>query len=482
MSRATGSGIAALRAGRDTLVVLLPEFATSYHSAHPWSGNDGLLRQGRGRNAQLSAGLAARWGPFTAVILPQYAEEANLAFQVRQYPQPVVDPARNLWANPFYRPGNTMDYPQRFGDRPRAVLRPQGRIAYEPGLGIRIGVGSETRWWGPGLQNALLLSSNAPAIEQIFLESAAPIQTPLGQFGYTYLLGRLNESEFFDFKSENDQRSLSAASLNWTPPPSWSLLPDLSLSRAVMARQSPGMATALDFARNVGRPWSRPADTLSQREQITTVAALWRVPEAGVEAWVEWARYELPGTFREYLEQPGHAQGYTLGFQWAKPVSLGLLHIATEFSYAEPSPSIRTRPIKTSYVGTSVEQGWTHEGQMLGPWIGPAASSQWAMADLYRGPWRVGGTLGRLRRDAEFRFIEPFPLKREDIQMYASLRVGRTLWGWDALLEYTDAVRLNHLFQAFPIPGTSGNDTEGVDLINRSLLFTISPHLSPRRR
>lgn len=484
MARGTAAGIAELARRASAIYLLQPEIAASYHSAHPWGGNDGPLRAGRGRNLLASAGLAGRWGPVTAMILPQYAEEANLEFQVRQYPQPIENPPRNLWANPFYAPGNTADFPQRFGDQSRSTVEAQWRVAVEPGFGLRLGVGRETRWWGPGLNNALLISGNAPAIDQLFVEAAAPLKTPIGRLSYTYMLGRLEESEFFDFNAANDTRSLSAATLHWTPSERFELLPILSVSRAVMARRSPGWATALDFGRNVGRAWSRPADTSSGREQITTIAALWRVPEAGIEAWAEWARLQFPGSLREFMEQPGHSQGYTLGFQWAKPTARGsLFHLATEWTYLEPDPSIRTRPVKTSYVGTAVEHGWTHRGQMLGPWIGPAASTQWIMGDWYVGAWRFGGNLGRLRRDANFRFIEPLPLKREDTQMWAGLRLGRTLWGFDVLLDYTDAVRLNHLFQAYWVPGTTDdfNFTTGVDLINRSLALTIAPHLPLRR-
>lgn len=484
MARSSALGVAELSESRTGVYVLLPEFAASYHSAHPWGGNDGPLRAGRGRNGLVSGGLAGRWGPVTAMILPQYAEEANLEFQVRQYPQPIENPPRNLWANPFYAPGNTADYPQRFGDRSRSTVDAQWRLAVEPGFDIRVGVGRETRWWGPGLNNALLISANAPAFDQVFVESAAPLLTPIGGFRYSYMLGRLEESEFFDFTQANNERSFSAATVQWTPSDRFELMPIVSISRGVMARRSPGWSTALDFGRNVGRAWSRPADSISGREQITTIAALWRVPAAGIEAWAEWARLQFPGSLREFMEQPGHSQGYTLGFQLAKPTRGGsLFHLATEWTYLEPDPSIRTRPVKTSYVGTVVEQGWTHRGQMLGPWIGPAASTQWVMGDWYVGPWRVGGSLGRLRRDANFRFIEPFPLKREDTQMWAGLRLGRTLRGFDVVLDYTDAVRLNHLFQAYRVPGTSEdyNFTTGVDLINRSIALTIAPHIPLRR-
>jgi hypothetical protein len=463
-------------AGRGSLTLLGPELVFSQHSAHPWGGNDGPLRAGRGDNLLVSLGVALRLGRLEAMILPQVVQEANRLFQVLPYPQP-VPPVRNVWANPFYRPGNSMDYPQRFADASRSALKVQGRLALRAHRAAVIGVGNESRWWGPGIENALLLSSNAPGFAHVFVESPGAISASVGSFEYAVLLGQLRESAIFDFDPSNDQRALSAASLVWTPPASWGVLPTLGVSRAVMSLGAPRIGDALGFLRDAGRPWTVPADTLLGRDQITTVFLRYRVPRHGLETWAEWARYEQPASLRDFLVQPGHAQGYTLGAQLLQPVSSGMLHLATEFSYAEPSPSLRVRPVQTTYTGSAVPQGWTHEGQMLGPWIGPAASSQWAAADYHAEKWRAGFVLGRYRRDGHYRHVNPIPLKREDIQLYASLRGGVRVFGWDAFLELTDGARLNHLFQAYPIPGTSGNDTEGIDLRNRSIALTLAHNL-----
>jgi len=473
--RTVGNRIDALRTGRDTVVLFGAEGYFGYNSAHPWGFNDGPLRAGRGSNFLVRAGVAARRSRLTLVVIPQVIHESNLAFQTIPWPQPAV-PTRNVWANPFYPLPTSLDAPQRFGAEVRNEVRLQGRIALDVTRAVRIGAGNENRWWGPGVRNGLLLSANAGGFAHLFVEAPAPIETRIGRWEYQYLLGRLDESAFFDFDDANNGRSLSAAAVTWQAPERFGEWPTLGVSRAVMSRTGPGLATVLDFARDVGRPWSRPADSSGGRDQVLALFMRWRFPQQGVETYAEWARYEQPASVREFMEQPGHMQGYTVGAQWARPVLTGTLQFQTELTYLEPSASVRYRPIGTTYTSPAVPQGWTHDGQMIGPSIGPGASSQYVAADLWMPKWRAGLSLGRWRRDANYRFLNPLPPKREDLSLWASFRGGMTLGLLDVLVEFTDGVRLNHLYQAYEFNTPDGR-TEGVDLLNRSFSVTLMPRL-----
>lgn len=479
--RSTGHAVQALHSRRDTLVLLAPELLTSFNSAHAWGFNQGLLHAGRGSNALLSAGFAFRTSRLTAVLVPQLAYEANARFQTIPFPQ-YAPPTRGEWANPFYDRPTSLDYPQRFGNAARRSSVVQGRIAFDIAKGARFGIANESRWWGPALEQPLLLGANAPPIRQVFVESDGPVTTRAGRFEYQLVLGELRESAHFDFDATNNIRSLSAFALTWHPGGATSSWPTMGMARGVISRRPPGIYGALDAFRNVGRPWSRLSDTSKARDQITTLFLRWHVPESGFDIYSEWARFEQPANLRDFLQQPGHAQGYTLGGQWARPWRAGLLHVRAEFSYLEPSTSIRVRPVSTTYTSASVPQGWTHEGQMLGPGIGPGSSVQSSALDYVGSKWRLGGSLGRWRRDANYRLIFPEPFKREDMQLWASLRAGRDVGSWAALLEFTNGVRLNHLYQAYLLPGTSGNDTEGVDLLNRTVTLTLTPRSTPKSR
>ena len=205
---------------------------------------------------------------------------------------------------------------------------------------------------------------------------------------------------------------------------------------------------------------------------------------------MEWARYEQPINLRDLLVNPGHTQGYTLGASWAQPFQRGLLQSQLEFTYVEPSPSIRVRPVGPSYTSASVPQGWTHDGELIGPAVGQAGSSQWLAFDwfrnageehrtdqlrVFRGVTQLGVAFGRWRRDNGEPFEDPFAsLKREDISLWMTLRAGWRIGPLDALLEFTDGARLNYLFQAFDRPPSEGG-WAGIDIRNRTLALTLSP-------
>jgi len=474
--RSLATQLPALAARRDTLVWLLPEIATNYHSSHPWGGNDGPLRAGRGANVLLTGGVAARLGRFTFVLAPQLAHEDNLHIQSIPYPQP--SPAeRNVWANPFYPLPTSLDYPQRFGDRPRTLISAQARIGIDATKWLRTGIAHENRWWGPAVRNGLLLTANAPPFAHVFVESPAPIVTRAGEFEYQMLLGRLRRSEFFSPSGSDNERALSAFALTWRAPRALGDWPTVGIARAVMGTNAPGLDDILMFGHDVGRPWTRPAEAARGRDQILLVFSRWLFPAVGAEAYLEWARYEQMASLRDFLESPGHTQGFTLGAQWARPFRSGTLHLQSEWSYMEPSGSIRVRPVGTSYTSPSVPEGWTHQGQMLGPAIGPGGSAQWAAADLRFDRQRYGLSLGRVRRDPNYRALNTIPPKRDDVSLFASLRFGTRIGAVDAMIEFTDAVRLNYLYQAYPDVDSPAGRSDGIDLVNRSLSLTLTPRL-----
>ena len=461
------------------LVWLLPELRQQRNTGLPWGLNDGPLRAGRGQNALLTGGMAIRWRRISAVLVPQWVAEDNDAFQVIPFDQR-RRPARSVWANPFHPLPESVDLPLRFGDEPRtALLAGQSRLALDVTSGARVGVSTENRWWGPAVRNALFLSSHAGGFPHLFAEARRPWRTRAGDWTGQYLLGRLRESAFFDADRGNDARSLSAFVLTWRMPNDtaghW---PTLGVARGVMARGGPRIGTALDAWRDVGRPVSDTLDIGRRggRDQITALFARWVLPEARAEAWVEWARMEFPSSIRDWMEFPGHSQAYTVGMQWARPLRFGRVHVLGELTYAEPGPSLRVRPASTPYTSAAVPHGWTHDGQSLGPAIGPGASSQFASVEWRRPGWRVGGSLGRVRWDDGVLFTDLVPAeKREDVTLHAGVhgafRVGPVV----ALVEFTRQARLNYLFQTYLRDPLTGR-TEGVDLANRTLTLTLTPY------
>jgi hypothetical protein len=163
-----------------------------------------------------------------------------------------------------------------------------------------------------------------------------------------------------------------------------------------MARQARGRfigSSAFDVFRSVGQPNTDtiPASAQAGRDQIFSFFGRWLLAPANFEAYVEWARFEEPKSLRDFLEYPGHSEGYTLGFQWAHPVPpFTVFRLQGEASYLEPDPSLRLRPTAVTYTSRAVPQGFTNRGETLGASIGPGGSSQWLAADMFSDFWRLG--------------------------------------------------------------------------------------------
>lgn len=463
---------------------LLPELRTTWNSDLPFSFNDGALWAGRGVNYQLTVGVRVglRIGPIrvTAVLAPHFLYQENQPFPVIPY-QSTADPPRDLYANPFHPLPESIDAPLRFGDQPlRARTWGQSSVWLEVGP-LAMGAGTENEWWGPGVRNALIISGHGPGFPHLTLSSSRALATRLGSVEGRWLVGRLDESGYFDEDSENNFRSLSALGLTLQP----AFDPNLTLgvARVVFSTLPPGdrwPRAVFDVLRVVGQPNSGPPgeEQAKGRDQITSLFWRWIAPGAGFEAYGEWARFEEPRSLRDFLEFPQHSVGYTVGVQWAGERAEGArLGVQGEITNLEPSATWRQRPVFGTYTSRVVPQGYTHQGQFIGAAIGPASSSQWLAVDRRSGRgWRIGVFGGRIRWEAAAHYTDVVPHpKRGDVSLFWGGRMGLDLAGWSLSAELSHGVRLNYLFQTFPFDFEGL--AEGVDIANTSVSVTLGKAL-----
>lgn len=460
---------------------LAPEVHTVWNSRLPHSLNEGPLWAGRGLGYRVTLGAVARWRSVTLIVAPQAIHEQNRTFPTFEYPGPGAG-ERSRFANPFHFPPGSMDLPLRFGEKRRSRLDPgQSSVTVERGPAA-FGFATENQWWGPGIRNALLLSSQAPGFPHLFVRTARPVSVPFGRLEARWILGRLTESDFFDLDPSNDHRSLSALAVAYTP----DFDPGLTVgfARAVYAPSGGALVpldAALDVLRSVGRPGAAPGDSLLAPgpDQIFSIFARWVFPDAGFEAYGEWGRFEQPASVRDFLELPNHSRAYTVGLQYARPVGRELrFRVQGELSNLEPSTSYRVRRFGEWYASRSVPQGYTHRGRVLGAAIGPSGSSQWLAGDVVSDGWRAGAFAGRIRweNQAQFTYLQEY--RRSDVSLLAGLRGGGDLGPLRFSVEYTRTARLNYLFQGEPafLP-----EERGVDIVNHTLKVTLStgPGFSP---
>ncbi len=453
--------------GRDSLSVAIPPLGTSgqllaselrivSNSSLPYSLNDGVLWAGRGFNASMTpAGQVVYRTESVAVRLvaaPTFSYSQNRPFQIF----PGRDPSRSTFSSPWHSGATSADLPLRFGDEPIHTLdwgQSSLRIALPTWT---VGVGTQNEWWGPGIRSTLVMSNNAQGIPHLFLQPTHPRRTGVGTFDGRFLAGALTKSRFFDTIAASNYRSISAAVVTFRPRADSGLL--LGISRAVyrpIASAGGSLAHAADVITQ-WQPIAPPADTLAngssrqRTDQITSLFARWEFPSGGFEVYGELARVDLPRGLHDWLVAPYHSQGYIVGTQFVRPISIpqAVVRAQAEFLDVEQSAVFRDRPPVDFYTGRISPQGFTQRGQIIGAATGPGSSTQWLAADVIAPRWQAGVFVGRTRWENDVLYRLPAArLTQHDVTVFSGLRGGfRSRWT-DVLGELTVGRRLNYLFQ-----------------------------------
>ena len=468
------------RPGVITLAALLPEAVLVRNSGVATPENDGALWAGRGENVLVRGGVAARVGRLTAVLAPEVAYSRNLGFQSTPAflggQQPSTGPFAAEWFTGVY----SVDLPIRFGDQPYTTFGfGQSHVAVTAGP-VVAGVSTENQWWGPSTRNALLVSNAAEGVPHAFVRTARPLRTRLGDVEARWILGGLTRSLYFETPpgtAEGRALNGAVATLRLAAEPGLTI----GVARLVLTPARAGsdlFGHALDVVlRNQDLGTGDTLRTVLRSDQLTSVFARWVLPGAagGGEVYGEFARLELPRSFRDFVLAPLNTGAYTLGVAraWRGPAA-GALRGSLEVTNLEQSRTFTDRPPPPDYyTGRAAPAGFTNRGQPLGAAIGPGSQSQWAALDYYAPRWQLGLFAQRTRNqnDALYRVFVA-NLFRHDVSLSGGLRGGVRRRGVDARATLTATRRLNYLFQngTFNYLGVGS-----VDLRNVALGVSLSP-------
>jgi len=475
-------------APRIAWTLVLPEQRYTYNSNLPYSLNDGALWAGRGSNLSVVTGVRAEWGPVRLFILPEITSSENQYFTPPDTLLRRVVAGRNAWSSPWHPFPQSIDLPFRFGHGPRDSFR-WGQSSLTADVGpVTVGASTENEWWGPGMRNALLLSSNAEGFPKIFVRTARPVETRFGDFEGRWLSGYTRTSEFYYPTGSRGQNSISMLALTWRPP-SANLV--VGAARSVWAYM-PGPQRLLGRAayvfRDVGQPNAWPyaigAETTGP-DQLLSLFWRWVLPADAFEFYGEWGRAEFPVSLRDFLVHPNHTQGYTLGLQWlGEPRWADVrLRAQGEATFLEQSTTFRQRLIGSWYTSRAVNEGYTHRGQVLGAAIGPGSSSQFLALGVFAGKWDADLYVSRIRWLEDARSQQtPYPgyigdgergACEHDVSFLPGIRASALTRFGDVRLEYSAGWRLN-VFFTHPSPCWQPLERNR-DERNRSLSLTFTP-------
>ena len=378
------------------------EIRTGFNSAFPWGQNDGPMWQGKGLSLQLSAGAGFRRGGLEVVVSPKLVYAANGSFALAPLAPP---PGYSPFAYPYHRNGAELriDWPQRFGTGSYRRLDPgETRIRFR-WRALEAGAGTNSMSWGPGIRNAIVMSDNAGGFPHAYAGTSRPVSIGIGKLGAQIYWGQLSESRFFDTISTNNHRWFNGLLLSFEPRGLeglslgaarvfYELMPDAlglaDLTRVFTGVTKKGLATP-------GNPGGNDA-----ADQMISLFARWALKPAGFEAYVEWARNDHNWDIRDFLLEPEHSQGYTIGFQKVNVLAGGrLLRLNGEITHLERSATLQVRATPPYYTHHVVRQGYTHHGQVIGAGIGPGGNSQYLGGDVIA-PWgSAGAFVGRQVHD-----------------------------------------------------------------------------------
>jgi hypothetical protein len=468
---------------------LPPQLQFTQNSAIPYSRNDGGLWAGRGWSTRISGGVSAKIGMLRIIIAPELATSQNDSFPPRTsaiIPSPAIPAGRSPFSFPWYANGPySLDMPLRFGDKSRQQLLPgQSSVIADFGK-VSFGFSTENEWWGPGIDNALVLSNNAPGFPHLLLRSSHPLATPVGHIEFRWLVGGLTQSAFFDTASDRSRRSLAAAVVTIKPRGMENL--SVGVARSVVGT-STGWSDVplrwLEIFHNTGHPNDgAPYDSTLHpggRDQLYSAFARWVLPASGAEIYGEWGRLDFPRNLRDLLVQPNRGQAYTLGLQWTRPAFTpnGRFHFRLENTSLEQSLALRNRFAGVWYTSRRVLQGFTNEGEVLGAAVGPGSSGQTAEFNYLATRGSFGLEFGRTRYNEDVHQASPML----EYLRWCSHDIGLE-WGMHGTVSGplgTFSVRslfqnrLNAWFQSGH--GCPRSDAM-VDIRNNNFTFTFSPGL-----
>jgi hypothetical protein len=376
--------------------ILLPiTLTTQYNSHHPNGYNDGSFIPASGLQTQLSFGVALKAGPVNLNLQPEFIHAANPT-----YP-----------SNGGYGYSSGKPYTKLYGGQSSLSVSASA---------FSVGISTANKWWGPGNTNALIMSNNAPGFANIFIKTHRPAKTPIGNFEFELIGGRLETDSLLPYENfhlkpspnlRNSWRYINAYILSYNP--KWLPGVYVGLIRSLQrfgpdvvngagnfsSKYLPIVTKALQKKNDWGD------DTLNT-DQVASFFVRIVFPKSKAELYVEYGKNDYSVNTRDYLIAPTHSVAHIVGFK--KIVTLNkskYLNLGIEFTQMSQSPDAILRSAGNWYVHGGVPQGHTNYNQIMGAGSGFGANKQIVMGTYINGNNRLGLFIEKTNRDPENRSI-----------------------------------------------------------------------------
>lgn len=362
-----------------------------YNSDYPYGWNDEAMIPAKGYQTMFSGGIYAKLGPLSIQLRPEYVYAANQSFTGYFTANRSDAELRN-----YYSYFNLTDMPERFGTGAYSKwFWGQSSIKLTVGP-VEAGISNESLWWGPGIQNALIISNNAPGFKHITLNTTHPIKTYLGDFEAQIIAGKLEGSglpplittsalgaaSYYKPKI-NDWRYFTGFNINYHP--KW--VPGLTfgLTRTFDAYEKDvhGFSAYVPFFTSYLKSNTTGADSgigdPFARDQLTSVYGRWLFTKANAELYFEYGLNDNSYNLADFIGSPEHSRAYIAGFR--KLIPAGIVnddHILFGAEVTQLSQTV-DRLVRSAggwYLHSQIKQGQTYLGQSLGAGTGTGGNLQ----------------------------------------------------------------------------------------------------------
>ena len=408
--------------GIPSSVKILPfTWLNEYNSKLPFGYNNGPLYPNVGYQTMISGGVFIKAGLLNIQFKPELLHAENSTFLTfadvqANYKSPIIPT--------FFGKINGIDAPERFG--------PYG-LSYA-GMGqskitliykdIEAGVSTENLWWGPGIQNSIMMSNSAPGFLHWTFNSVNPVKTIIGSFEWQLIGGRLDQSGYTPYDpgrlvwgSDNlylpkprVTRYISAFTANWQP--KW--IPgffigisgndymdkDSTYNRISSLKRLVAAFFPASNKQNaaIGGDGQKFSYAINFRQVLTRYNA---------EIYFEYAKDDHAANLRDFLIEPEDATAYTFGAdRLFKLKGEQYLQLKMELTHLQGPANFLVRAEGSWYEhNVNPRDGYTNEGRYLGAGIGPGSNSLMFDISYIRGLSSFGIKFERLVHDNDLYYF-----------------------------------------------------------------------------
>lgn len=381
------------------------------NSLLPQSMNDGLMFPARGWQERYSIGVNLQWGIFDINYQPEKLYVQNLK---QEYYAGNPDDG-NFMFKYFGMVANNIDHFRQFGyNKIDTTSFGQSRIGIKTKF-LTFGYSTENIWWGPGKINSLVFTNNAGGFRHFYLNNIEPIKSSIGSFEFSAIAGTLDTTKYTDIDQELlnvcqpckvfknlDQRKIDAITINWNP--KW--VPNLYLGYA-FSRQY-----YMHQKNELGQKYSFFSKD-RERQIIGSFLFRFSLPKDHAEFYGELGLPDEVAYPWKFFKETKPRTGFVFGVTKLVLINSGKSYFNlnlefTQLQLMNPKSFFRLgNPYagglpNSWYLNSSIKQGYSNNGQLLGSFIGPGSNSQNINLSWHKGLNKFGIFIQRIIHNNDF--------------------------------------------------------------------------------